>query len=339
MMSKITQAHKRTEEKQQRPKKPAFLTLPSRTRTLLPPAARVESRGHLLSFSLLRSMASSVVDTTTTNILGVHARSRTVLVNRWSPPARPRPLDNPSTVAAAGPRQQRGKQRKQQLSLRRAAAPPLMRSSSSSASSSSSSSNFARGTSRAGRGVRRSIALLTTVGTTVMAAVHGGGHAGTQPVRTFINPPEPGERKTHLPYVTGIEYEKPPEAGLGVHLSLFGFIFLFSFFPLRAFVFAQNTFFASSVFGVTLCSHTTTSPINKCPLIVSSIDDERRYIKNATHLPPPDIHGHHHPALEQVISNRRSCRDFAPPPTGMAGMYYYHSPVSHPKPTYTQWLP
>ena len=44
-------------------------------------------------------------------------------------------------------------------------------------------------------------------------------------------------------------------------------------------------------------------------------------LQGATHLPPPDIHGHHHPALEQVISNRRSCRTFAPPPTGVLHLY------------------
>ena len=41
----------------------------------------------------------------------------------------------------------------------------------------------------------------------------------------------------------------------------------------------------------------------------------------AERLPPPDTHGHHHPSLEQVISNRRSCRTFAPPPTGLMHLY------------------
>lgn len=98
-----------------------------------------------------------------------------------------------------------------------------------------------------GRGVRR-LALLAG---TVVASVHGGGHAGTTPVITTMSPP--GQRKSHLPFLTGIEYETPPA--------------------------------------------------------------------DATHLPPPDIHGHHHPSVEQVISNRRSCRAFAPPPTGLVHLY------------------
>lgn len=41
----------------------------------------------------------------------------------------------------------------------------------------------------------------------------------------------------------------------------------------------------------------------------------------AIHLPPPDTHGHGHAPLERVISSRRSCRDFAPPPTGLLHLY------------------
>ena len=41
----------------------------------------------------------------------------------------------------------------------------------------------------------------------------------------------------------------------------------------------------------------------------------------AVKLPQPDLHGHHHPAFEHVVSSRRSCRDFASPPSGALHLY------------------
>ena len=41
----------------------------------------------------------------------------------------------------------------------------------------------------------------------------------------------------------------------------------------------------------------------------------------AIHLPAPDTQGHGHAPLERVISSRRSCRDFSPPPAGLLHLY------------------
>ena len=41
----------------------------------------------------------------------------------------------------------------------------------------------------------------------------------------------------------------------------------------------------------------------------------------AIHLPAPDTQGHGHAPLERVISGRRSCRDFSPPPAGLLHLY------------------
>lgn len=135
-----------------------------------------------------------VADTTKINNLhGVVARSR---VARSTSTAHLR-------SSRGDPRQQQQQQQQQRrLSLRHT----LMAPSTSTARTSRSRALFAT-TPGGGRGIRRLAFLATTV--TVVATVHGGGHAGTSPVTTTMNPP--GERKSYLPFLTGIEYEKPPE--------------------------------------------------------------------------------------------------------------------------------